>query len=266
MVCKKGVLLFGFVFLVVNVCFVSSFVLNGTIYDVNGNALNNTNVSVQIRGGAWTDLGKNITATDENGWFALNVSGQLSDGYMYQLSLTHRNSTTNEVDWISQSLPTIPLTPFSNLIGNYFYLVEAATINISVVNRTGALTSSFATQVKDTSLGYPVDSCSQDGLSYICYVPKSKNYSIMIYPSQGGNENFVPVSFSWNNFSSVSSYNILDNNNAALSKYNHTTLTLHKTFNVTESFAWISGYTQNSSGAEFAGWDTFTVVPLLLEP
>jgi hypothetical protein len=254
-----GILMF---LVVVSLGFGSAFVLNGTVYDVNGNALNNTNVSIQIRGNQWSDLGRNITTTNENGWFELNVSGQISDGYMYQLSLVHRNSTTNEVDWVSQSLPTIPLSPFLNLVGNNYYLVEAATMNITVVNRTGQMTSSYATQVKDTSLGYPVE-CSSSGLSYICYVPKDKNYSVMIYPSQcsGPNcEHFVPVSFNWNNFSSSSSYNF------GRSSYNHTTKTVHKMFNITESFAWVSGYVQNSSGAEFAGWTTLTVVPLLLEP
>jgi len=237
----------------------TTFELNGTVYDVNGTALNNTNVSVLLKDQTWTDLGTNYTSTNETGWF--NVSLPLAQNYMYQLSIKHTNTTFNSVDYVGQTLPTFPYQQFSMLSNTNFYLKEAGTINVTVINASDLplLNSEFAVQVKDQKLGYPTGSCSNvRTYEHICYVPRDRNYSIMIYPGQGSQQHFVPVSFDWNNFTASQSYSI-----GSLSIYNATTKTLNKQFNVTESMARISGYL-NATGIN--GWEEFTIVPFVSEP
>jgi len=90
----------------------------------------------------------------------------------------------------------------------------------------------------------------------VVYVPKNRNYSIMVYPDAS-----MPVSFDWNNFSSNSSYNFSD----GLSSYNFSRNTLHKQFNTTMSYVRVYGYIQNITNSTL-GWDEFSVVPYLLEP
>jgi len=238
-----------------------TFELNGTVYDVNGNALNVTNISVTIKDQTWADLGTNSTLSNSTGWF--NLSLPLSQNYMYQLKIIHTNSTLNYVDYVGQALPLFPYSEFSRLSNVNFYLREAGTINITVINASNnAVTNNeFAYQVKDQKLGYPVEGCSNKGnYEVICYLPKDRNYSVMVYPFQGSQQHFVPVSFNWNNFTATQDYNI-----GSLSRYNATTKTLHKQFNVTESYARISGYL-NGSLVNINGWNEFTVVPFLSEP
>jgi len=263
---KKWVLLVFIFALVVIVSNVSAdtFEFNGTVYDVNGTALNNTNVSVTLKIGP-TDLGTNSTTTNSTGWFNLTVTGGSSDGYQYLLKITHTNDTSGYgyVDFVGQTLPQLPYRDFSQLGNVNFYLKEAGTFNITVVNATAnpVANNQFAYQVKDTRLGYPTGSCSNVGTYEVsCYLPRDRNYSIMIYPSDGSPQHFVPVSFEWNNFTATQDYSI-----GSLSSYNATTKTLHKQFNVTESAARISGYL-NGSDLGVNGWDEFTIVPCILEP
>ena len=87
--------------------------------------------------------------------------------------------------------------------------------------------------VKDQLLGYPVaESMSMDSgvTEAIVYVPKNRNYSIMVYPNAS-----MPASFNWDNFTSGSSYDLSD----GLSNYNATTSTLNKRFNILINFFWI---------------------------
>jgi hypothetical protein len=256
--------LFGILisFFIMSFCFVSAatFVFNGTIYDINGNPLNNTNVTINLKQGI-SDIGSNSTTTNSSGWFNFNVTSDAS--YMYQLTLVHRNSTTNAVDYVGQSLPSFPYAEFSDLSNITFYLKEAGTLNITTVNRSGNIVpnNQVAYQIKDTKLGYPVNCQGNLGTyDYICYVPKNRNYSIMVYPAQGSSQHFVPVSFNWNNFSSTSDYTI-----GTLSSYNATKRQLNKQFNVTESFSRVTGHL-NGTSIGVAGWDNLTIVPFLLEP
>jgi PGF-pre-PGF domain-containing protein len=259
---KKWILLV-FV-LVLALCFsnvsADNFQINGTVYDFNGNALNNTYVNVTVKLGFETDLGTNSTTTNATGWFNLTIPS--NQNYMYQLTIIHTNSTTGAVDYVGQTLPTFPYAEFSRLSSVNYYLKEAGTINITVINSSQVAVpyNQFGYQVKDTKLGYPTGSCSSVGsYSYICYVPRDRNYSIMIYPSQGSPQHFVPVSYDWNNFTATQDYNI-----GSLSSYNATTKTLKKQFNVTESYARISGYL-NGTGVGVNSWSEFTVVPFLSE-
>jgi hypothetical protein len=165
------------------------------------------------------------------------------------------NSTTSAIDYTGQSLPQFPYNEFVNMTGLNFYLRDAGTINITAINGTGARTS-FNYMVKDTSLGYDVASNWQTYVSEaIVYVPRDRNYSIMVYPNRS-----MPVSFNWNNFTTNATYNITN----GLSVYNVTTRTAQKTFNLTETLAIISGFAINASG--WGNWTEFKVIAFLLEP
>ena len=259
MVKKKGLfVLFAVFLLFVTLGFVSAYEFNGTVHDIYGNILNNSNVSVLIRDNSWSQVWQNHTTTNASGWFNMTLPENTT--YLYQITIIRYNAAVGYVDYVGKALPAFPYKEISLLPSVNFYLEEAGTINITAINST-ADRIPFAYQIKDTQLGYPIASASDNSqTSVIAYVPKNRNYSIMIYPRQGGNEHFVPVSFDWSNFSSASDYSF------GLSSYNSTKKTLHKQFNVTESFARITGYIQNSSGGDFADWVNFTVVPFLFEP
>lgn len=257
---RFGLAFVGAFLILYSLSFVSaaSFQLNGTVYDVYGNALNNSNVSILIRDQSWAQVAQNYTNTSVSGWF--NIELDADSTYMYQLSITHTNATIGSVDWVGQSLPAFPYQAFSQLAGTNHYLRQAGTINITVINSSNSKVpnSQFSYQVKDAKLGYPIGSCVNSGsFSTLCYVSKSRNYSIMVYPAQGSPQHFVPVSFDWNNFSSTSDYTI-----GTSSSYNSTRALLNKQFNVTESMARITGHI-NMSG--IGGWSELTVVPILLE-
>jgi hypothetical protein len=239
--------------------FVSAWEFNGTIRNVDGIALNNTLVNITIwqMGGptGMSLIGANSTTSNASGWFNLTVAE--NSNWMYKPVITQTNSTTGAIDYIGQSLPTFPYREFANTTGINFYLKPAGTINITAINRTGSRIN-FRYQVKDTKLGYPIQEGFNTAVSEaVIYVPRDRNYSVMIYPNQA-----MPISFDWNNFSSSSSYNIV----AGLSTYNVTTHTVQKTFNATDNLIRLTGYIQNSSGSNFANWNEFKVVPYLLEP
>ncbi|MFZ5955738.1 MAG: hypothetical protein ACOYT4_04905 [Nanoarchaeota archaeon] len=241
----------------------AEFELNGSIYDINGNPLNYTTIKVILKNSSWSQISENFSYSNSSGLFAINLSGNSSDNYFYQLSVYHLNSSTNAIDWVGQSLPLFPYSEFSQLSNITFYLREAGTINISARNSTNSRiqNNQFAYKVKDQKLGYEISSCNLSGnYNALCYVPRDRNYSIMIYPSDGSPEHFIPVSFNWNNFSSASSYNI-----DSISEYNFTTKTMSKEFNLSISFAWIQGFI-NGSHLGIRGWDEMAIVPFLLEP
>jgi len=251
-------LVVGLILVLVSLGFVNAWEFNGTVRDINGNYLNNSLINITI----WTMgqtgpslVGANSTTSNESGWFNLSVSENSS--WMYKPVITHTNSTTNAIDYIGQSLPEFPYREFANTSDINFYLRPAGTINITAINESGARIS-FQYQVKDTKLGYPIaESFTNYVQEAIVYVPRDRNYSIMIYPNES-----LPVSFDWNNFTASSSYNIV----TGLSTYNVTTHTVQKTFNTTINFIRITGYIQNSTGDDFADWNEFRVIPYILEP
>lgn len=236
---------------------ISAWTFNGTVYDVNGNTLNNTlvNLTYWVMDASGINIvGSNSTTSNESGWFSFTTIENSS--YMYQPVLTRTNLTTNEIDYVGQSLPQFPYAEFANLSDLDFYLKEAGTINITAINSSGDRIS-FNYMVKDTKLGYDIASSFSSAVTEkVIYVPRNRNYSVMIYP-----QNSLPVSFDWNNFSATESYDIDD-----LSSYNSTTRVLQKQFNTTTSLVQLTGYIQNTSGDDFANWNEFTIVPFLLEP
>ena len=233
--------------------------INGSIYNVNGVALNNSvvNITLWLMGQQGPTLfGSNSTTSNESGWFSFIVDANSS--LMYKPVITHTNTTYDFVDYIGQSLPIFPYQEFSSLSSIDFYLKPAGTINITVINKTGDLIP-FGYMIKDTKLGYEISMNSNTSSSgAVVYVPKDRNYSIMIWPVDGDSNHFVPVSFDWNNFTATENYNL-----NSLSNYSYTTKTLNKQFNVTESFSWVSGYIDKS---DIVSWDNITIVPYLLEP
>ncbi len=245
----------------------ADFEFNGTVYDINGNMLNNSNITVLIRDNTWSQVWLNTTQTNGSGFF--NITLPSNTTYVYQASLFNFNGTC--VNYVGQSLPAFPYTEFLEINDIDFYLEEAGIINISAINSTGSmlLNTEFAFQVKDQKLGYPVgNSVSPNLRNYsLVYVPKNRNYSVMIYPASGSGQNFVPVSFNWNNFTSSISYNISTNSDN-MTFYKAETRTINKRFNVTESQARITGYFNyfNTSQIATEGWSEMTVVAYMLEP
>ncbi len=231
----------------------STFEFNGTVKDENDNLLNSSVINITIiNQNNWQIISYSSTNSNASGWFNLSVPSYSL--WMYRLDIIKRNETTNTVEFKSKSIPAFPSIMLQQLSGTTFYLQEAGTINLTAINASGDR-AAFQYQIKDTKLGYPV--AEQFGTyttEAIVYVPKNRNYSIMVYPNVS-----MPVSFDWNNFSSNISYNFSD----GISSYNATTSTLHKQFNLTMSMPRVSGYISYSG---ISGWDEFTVIPFLLEP
>ena len=106
--------------------FASAWTLNGTVSDVNGNALNNTNVSVAVYAmgmGGPTIQFYNSTTSSSSGVFSLEVTDNSS--YMYGITFIHRNATTNAVDYVGQSLPSFPYPVVAGGLSSNFYLQNA---------------------------------------------------------------------------------------------------------------------------------------------
>ena len=252
---------------------IPSFTFSGITYDVDGNALNKTNISIVIKSMiTWSQVAVQSTISNESGGFNFSVFSNSSFGY--QISTLHTNLSTGAVDYVGQSLPLLPYSQVAAIGNMKFYMQEAGTFNITVINDSNDVsggkewTTGFAVQIKDTKLGYPVSCSGMSGSNYLCYVPKNRNYSVMIYPSQGSTARFVPISFSFGtgayNFSAVTNYSLTDALGQNISLYNHTTFTVNKKFNVTQSLAWAVGYI-NSTKDSMLYWNNFTVVPFLME-
>ena len=77
MVGKKLLLgLFSFVVLFVNLSFAFAWQFNGTVYDVDGNALNNTLVNMTfytLGANGLALVGSNSSASNLSGWFTFSV-------------------------------------------------------------------------------------------------------------------------------------------------------------------------------------------------
>jgi hypothetical protein len=252
LVWKSILLFFSLIFIT---SLVSAWDFYGYAYDTNGNALNNTIINITfyaISEGPPTLVGSDSSTSNESGWFNFSVTSNPS--WFYKPVVRHFNSTTNAIDYIGQSLPQFPYNHFVNTTNINYYLKEAGTINITAINSSGdRITFTYA--VKDTKLGFPIESEYNNAVSEaIVYVPRDRNYSVMIFPEMA-----MPVSFNWNNFTSDSSYDIV----ADLSTYNVTTHTVQKTFNATDNLIRLTGYI---NATDISGWDEFTVVPFLLEP
>jgi len=260
-----GILLFTL--LVVSIATAATLEFNGTIMKNDGTALNGTQVNVTIKQ-EWSQIAVNSTTTNASGWFNMTIENiQITNTFIPVMY--HPNESTGLVEYVGQSMFPLSYSELTEIGSSIdYYLEEAAIINVTVVNGSGAYTP-FAGNVFDKTTGNPVQTCWTTAIpgddDYICFVPRDRNYSIQVYGGGSAETNFVPVSFDWDNFSTTTSYDIPDNNNAQLSSYNATTYVLHKTFNVTEYFSRVTGYF-NASDFGILGWDDVNVVPYLLDP
>ena len=260
---KRGILILFMFILSMSIVAAVDFEFNGTVKYENGTAIENANVSLLIKGSSWADLMQPINQTNASGWFNFTVPADAS--YTYQLSIFYHNSTT--VTHIGKSLPSFPYSEISAVFANTYYLEEAGTINITVKNSTGSIipNNEFAVQIKDTKLGYPISTTANIGTKNysMYYVPKGRNYSIMVYPASGSPQTFIPVSYDWSNFTSIVPYNITSN---AMSHYNSDTVTVTKEFNLNVTRATIVGNLNYFNMSEIYGWSEMTVMAFLLEP
>ena len=171
---------------------------NGTVYDIEGNALNNTLINITVRDGMFNIIAYNSTTTNSTGWFNLILED--NNNIFFEVDITQTNVTFGHVQWVGQSLPSFPYDMIGQLSGTKFYLREAGTINITAINSSGDRIA-FNFQIKDKALGYPVaENLGFDATmtsEAVVVVPKDRNYSIMVFPNQS-----MPVSFDWSNFSS----------------------------------------------------------------
>lgn len=254
--------------------FASAWLLNGTTYDSNGYILNGTNITVNVMyapgGTPPTYYAPNTTISAVNGDFSLNVTD--NETWMYQISMVHKNLTaaaTQGVDAVGSILPYFPYQQVSrNITDVKFYLKPASTINITAINSSGGR-ASFNWQVKDTSLGYTIASnwTGNGELEALVYVPRDRNYSIVIFP-----QNSIPLSFSWTNASSYTSYAVPNadgqtpnDGTSVLAYFNATTRAFKKQFNTTQGLMRLSGFL-NTTLVGYSSWDEFTIVPYMLEP
>jgi PGF-pre-PGF domain-containing protein len=226
---------------------VGTFYFRGYTYNETNAVLNNTNVTIEVYqmgpGGPPTLMGVYSNSSNESGYF--NVSGISSNPqYFYKPVLKHFNATTNDLDYIGQSLPQFPYQMISMLTVDSpmnFYLRKGGTININATN--GTANQQFRYMIKDTRLGYPIAdnfSVEVENANNI-YVPLERSYSIMIFPNQS-----LPISYD------------LDN----LSTYPNNTANI--TFNTSIKLRRVSGYANFSNGS--TGFNNLSIIAYLMEP
>jgi hypothetical protein len=127
----------------------TAFSLNGTIYDTNGTYLNQTNISVISKNSSWAQVANPSTLSNTTGWFNLTLSDNIT--FMHQISLFRYNTTLGAVDFVGQAVPLFPMAILQSVSPVNYYLKEAGTINITVINSTGSIID-FAYQIKDKQL------------------------------------------------------------------------------------------------------------------
>ncbi|SNQ59091.1 PGF-pre-PGF domain-containing protein [Candidatus Methanoperedens nitratireducens] len=241
--------LLGLLLFVVAAGAADAFIFRGYTFNETNAILNNTNVTIEVYtmggGGPPSVVGSYSNISNESGYFSVNVTQNSPENYFYRPILRHFNETTQNLDYIGQSLPQFPHEMISMLtVGSpmNFYLRRGGTININAVNETGA-NQQFRYMIKDTRLGYPIAenfSVEVENANNI-YVPLERSYSIMIFPNQS-----LPVSYDLDNLSTK------PNNTANI------------TFNTSIRLRRVSGNASLSNGS--AGFNNLTIIAYLMEP
>src|SRR3989338_11055714 len=124
MMAYKTFILIVFLFSIMG--FASAFEFNGTVYDVNGVALNNTVINITIRNSAFSVVAYNFTTTNASGWFNMTV-GEVANGF-YEPRITWRNSSTNSIERVGQSLPSFPEEMLVQVAGTVFFFKKTRNI------------------------------------------------------------------------------------------------------------------------------------------
>ena len=112
--------------------FATTFDFWGYTYDVNGNPLNGTNITMTLYNYSnWTDpvYHINSTTSDATGFFNLSGIDIVTD-IMYQPKAVHYDG--DDADYVGKSLPSFPAQEMQNLNNISFFMKEAATINLTV--------------------------------------------------------------------------------------------------------------------------------------
>ncbi len=225
----------------------AAFYFHGTTRNETTSWLNNTNVSIEVytfgQGGPQL-IGTYYNNSNATGFF--NVTGIPDDNptYLYKLILKHFNETTNNLDYIGQALPELPYLEISQLGTKTrpmkFNLRTGGTINITATN--GTTPQTFRYMIKDTRLGYPIASnFNSEVPSVVVYVPRERNYSIMIYPNQS-----FPVSYDLNNLTTYTD--------------NYANIT----FNTSNTLRRVSGYANLSDNS--SNFSDLKIIAYLMEP
>jgi len=135
----KRLLLLILLVSVLSVSSVSAWEFNGTIRDVNSNALFNATLNVTIRDNTFSVVGYNSTVSNQTGWYSLSVTD--NSDWFYEPSVQHFQDNTTDgstaIDFVGQSVPAFSFFELQNGLKVDFYLKEAGTINLSAVNITG---------------------------------------------------------------------------------------------------------------------------------
>ena len=212
----------------------------------NGSEVSGANITITIynMSAGHTKVTELSDLTDSDGFFNISVS-PATDDLTFKVSIYKEGGT---VHLVGPSVPDVFCREFMELNGINFTLVEAAKVNITVINGSGDNVK-FYYEIKDTKLGYPIaeyfnNSPAETGgiTEAIVFLPAHRNYSIQVFPA-----GVPPTNYDLNNISDYPSPK-----NIAVK------------INGTPCFAWVSGYAKNSSG--FKNWDNLTVVAYPLEP
>ena len=181
--------------------------------------------------------------SNSSGYWTINISvPTLTDN---MVKFIPRHFMEGRLDKMGAILPAFPYSELSamlNITSINFYLREGATINITAVNEAGG-TINFTYMVKDTKLGYDVESAWQTAVTQkSIYVPADRNYSVEIFPNQQ-----MPVYYEVNNLSDYTSPKVV-----------------HKIFNATTKSIRVSGRFNLSNGTGV--FDEMNIVNYLMEP
>ncbi len=223
----------------------SAFDFRGYTYnETGGMPLDGTNITIEeyvFVGGPPSLIATYSAASNETGYFSV-TSIPNNQASFYKIIIRHFNA--GKLDYIGQSLPQFPYPEISHLANGTpvtFYLRPGGTININASN--GTANFAFRYMVKDTRLGYPIDqNFSADVFNATVYVPRERNYSIMIYPNQS-----FPVS-----------YELVQDN------FTSPNYTVNITFNTSSILRRVSGYANLSDGS--AGFNDLRIIGYLMEP
>lgn len=250
---RKGVL-FILIFLVL---FVASAVLSlgvsftGHTYNISGGNLSNVNITIKLYDmlvSPDTPFAVYTNLSDVNGSWSIsvpdsNVSQPTTKMIQFEV-VKYKGSGTIYAEKIGSLTPNFPYLEIYNMLNLSsvnFYLKDAATINITAVNSSN-VNIAFNYMIKDTKLGYPISyQWTSSIYSKSVNVPADRNYSIMLYPTNG-----MPVYYDLNN----------------LSDYNAKNISI--VFNISDSPVRISGNCSLQNGTR--SFNELSIVTYLMEP
>ncbi|MFH1425051.1 MAG: Ig-like domain-containing protein [archaeon] len=222
-----------------------AFDLTGYTYNISGDILNGTNVTVEVYtfgqyGPSKIAEYSNLSGTNgTEGWFNLTVPN--NNSWYYKPVI--RNYTGTSVSYIGPSLPEFGIGEMQMLTSSTirFYLREAVGVNITAINGSDE-TVNYKYMLKDQKLGYAVAMEFQNYTNEtVIWLRKDRNYSLMLYPNMS-----MPFAWDFNNGSAFSNGDLYA-----------------RQFNLSESVQTITGYVSYGGSGNFT---EMQVVAYLMEP